>query len=208
MNETERFERIERLERLERLLEAADRLADVVEAAPEYIGEDETSDLRRAVGEVRRLDHTEQTRLLLAGGEKPRPKPAEVPREGRRKTVAIDFDGVIHAYTSGWQGGTTIADGPVEGAIAWLRTMVDDGRFAVAIYSSRNGLEGGIGAMKAWLSKWYEELFGRPGDELVEKLDFPEVKPPAHLTLDDRAVRFSGKFPEPDVVANFKPWYK
>ena len=31
------------------------------------------------------------------------------------KTVVFDFDGVVHGYTSGWQGEDTIPDPPVPG---------------------------------------------------------------------------------------------
>ena len=31
------------------------------------------------------------------------------------KTVVFDFDGVVHSYTSGWQGEDTIPDPPVPG---------------------------------------------------------------------------------------------
>lgn len=34
--------------------------------------------------------------------------------------LCVDFDGVIHSYTSGWQGETIIADPPVKGALKWL----------------------------------------------------------------------------------------
>lgn len=38
-------------------------------------------------------------------------------------TFAVDFDGVIHAYSRGWQDGT-IYDEPAEGALEGLRTAM------------------------------------------------------------------------------------
>lgn len=40
------------------------------------------------------------------------------------KTICIDFDGVLHSYTSGWQGEDVASDPPVPGAIEWLREMI------------------------------------------------------------------------------------
>ena len=37
------------------------------------------------------------------------------------KTILLDFDGVIHSYTSGWKGAGVIPDPPVPGAIDFLR---------------------------------------------------------------------------------------
>ena len=34
--------------------------------------------------------------------------------------ICVDFDGVIHSYTSGWKGIDVIPDDPVPGAIEWL----------------------------------------------------------------------------------------
>jgi hypothetical protein len=49
-------------------------------------------------------------------------------------TLAIDFDGVIHAYSKGWQDGT-IYDPPIPGALNGLRTLMD--QHAVFIHTSR-----------------------------------------------------------------------
>src|SRR5690606_42044179 len=40
------------------------------------------------------------------------------------KTVAVDFDGVIHAYSRGWQDGS-IYDEPVPGAVDGLRQLME-----------------------------------------------------------------------------------
>lgn len=49
-------------------------------------------------------------------------------------TLAVDFDGVIHRYSRGWQDGT-IYDDPMPGAIDGLHTSMQ--REAVFIHTSR-----------------------------------------------------------------------
>lgn len=39
-------------------------------------------------------------------------------------------------------------------------------------------------------------------------LKYPSKKPPAYLTIDDRAIRFNGTFPTTEEMDNFEPWYK
>ena len=39
--------------------------------------------------------------------------------------LALDFDGVLHSYTSGWQGADVISDPPVPGAIEFLMEAVE-----------------------------------------------------------------------------------
>ena len=38
----------------------------------------------------------------------------------KKFTVAVDFDGVIHSYTTLWFTASVIPDPPVPGAIEWL----------------------------------------------------------------------------------------
>lgn len=125
--------------------------------------------------------------------------------------LAIDFDGVIHSYTSGWKGARAIPDPPVPGAIAWLRSLVFDQRdpfaprhahFDVCIFSSRSRHFGGRNAIKRWLLK----NGMRPGE--LEAIRFPLLKPPAHLLIDDRAMCFQGQFPSLLDLKYFRPWYK
>ena len=119
-----------------------------------------------------------------------------------KKIICVDFDGVLHSYKSGWQGISTIPDEPVPGAIEWLNKMIATEEFDVAIYSSRSKETEGIVAMKKWLS-----LNGLTLESLGE-LSFPTQKPPAFLTIDDRAMCFTGIFPGVEQISSFKPWNK
>lgn len=58
--------------------------------------------------------------------------------------LCLDFDGVIHSYSSGWKGADVIPDPLVAGALQFIRdaAMV----FAVQIFSSRSNQPGGIDA--------------------------------------------------------------
>jgi hypothetical protein len=116
--------------------------------------------------------------------------------------ILVDFDGVIHSYTSGWQGVTTITDPPVDGAIEWLNEMIESDIFQVSIFSTRNFQEGGVGTMIDYLLE-----NGLTTDNLL-KLTFPTEKTGAFLIIDDRAMTFEGVFPTQCDILNFKPWYK
>jgi hypothetical protein len=117
--------------------------------------------------------------------------------------ICVDFDGVLHSYTSGYKGPRTIPDPPVPGAIEWLQSMTDTFTpYHIMIYSSRSSCIGGVAAMKAWLYK-----HGVTG-EYQDNISFPKHKPPARLYIDDRAWRFEGKFPTIKEIKKFKPWLK
>ena len=116
-----------------------------------------------------------------------------------KQTIIVDFDGVIHSYESGWQGANVIPDPPVPGAIHFLEEAIT--HFQVSIFSSRSHQEGGIQAMRSWLWRYLA-----PGQ--LEKIQFPLVKPPAILQIDDRAFCFEGTFPSVQFIKEFQPWNK
>lgn len=128
----------------------------------------------------------------------------------KKPILCLDFDGVIHSYTSGWKGADVIPDDPVVGAISALWEY--SAFFTVAIFSSRSGQAGGIDAMKAWIRKWDDAYWKGTGHEdgmqgsLVDHLEFPTSKPPAFLTIDDRAIQFTGKFIPAQELKEFKTW--
>lgn len=125
----------------------------------------------------------------------------------RKPIICLDFDGVIHSYTSGWQGARSIPDPPVEGALVFMARALDLG-YDVVIHSSRARYWGGIRAMRQWLKQvsgmlWYDTM--QTG---LESVRFVRWKPPAVVTIDDRAIRFDGTFPDPQKAASLLPWNK
>lgn len=130
------------------------------------------------------------------------------------KIVALDFDGTIHSYQSGWQGARNIPDPPVPGAIEWIEKFIYDhgtlpdsvcamatpGDWQLAIFSSRSRYWGGRRAIKKWLVNHGLDK------RLLEVIQFPLFKPPSQVLLDDRAITFTGVFPDPKAIIDFKPW--
>ena len=150
------------------------------------------------------------------------PMPQSQSQPSAKPILLLDFDGVCHSYTSGWQGADQIPDPPVPGLFEFLAQALK--YFDVQIYSSRSNQPGGIGAMKDWFLTQYQQWFsilaaeaksqGRtnwPPDQDFphpNRLKFPTDKPPAFLTLDDRAWCFTGQWPDPHGLLQFGPWNK
>lgn len=126
----------------------------------------------------------------------------------RKPILCLDFDGVLHSYTSGWNGAAFIADPPVPGAMFFLERAVE--RFEVHVFSSRSNQAGGIDAMHGWIHMHLglELEDYKRAKQVLDALKFPTEKPPALVTIDDRAICFTGEWPSLDDIANFKPWNK
>jgi|SRR5579859_191457 len=123
--------------------------------------------------------------------------------------LCLDFDGVIHSYTSRWQGADVIPDPPVDGAMRFIWDATD--KFRVAIFSSRTMQKGGLAAMKEWLRHHFTEHWAADRttcDDKLAEIEWPTEKPPALVTLDDRAVTFTGTWPPLESLLAFKPWNK
>lgn len=124
--------------------------------------------------------------------------------------LCLDFDGVIHSYSSGWKGANVVPDPPTPGAIAFLREAVK--HFRVAIFSSRSNQDGGRQAMAEWLG--YHVLNERLADDedlaWASVIEWPTEKPPAMVTIDDRALTFTGNWNDfgVDMLKAFQPWNK
>lgn len=90
-------------------------------------------------------------------------------------TIAIDFDGVLHKYSRGWQDGT-IYDPPMEGAMEAVSKLVKKGH-RVIVFTTRIALDD----VRVWLIKHKFD---------IDINDVTNIKPIAHIYIDDRAVRF------------------
>lgn len=131
--------------------------------------------------------------------------------------LCLDFDGVCHSYTSGWQGVDVIPDGPVAGLWDFLEAASKE--FEIHVYSSRSHQRGfylhGTEAMINWFgvhAPWLSAV--TVSDSTITWYDvgvslvFPQQKPLAFVTLDDRTLTFTGEWPTVEQLLAFKPWNK
>lgn len=128
--------------------------------------------------------------------------------EDFKPILCIDFDGVIHSYEKGWQNGVIYGE-VTPGFFEWLELARP--LFKLVIYSSRSKTNEGVTAMGLWLHEkrnaWIKAGGHRHPTEPLE-IEFAHEKPPAFLTIDDRAIQFNGNWDlfEPRQLRKFKPW--
>jgi len=95
----------------------------------------------------------------------------------RGGTVAVDFDGVLHAYVSGWTGPVP-ADSPEPGALEFVRWLQSEGA-TVVVLSTRARTRTGARAIRRWLA-----------DHGFPPLKVTDRKVNAVAYVDDRAVPY------------------
>lgn len=127
-------------------------------------------------------------------------------------TIAIDFDGVIHSYTSGWKGTREIPDPPVPGALKFLYNLTAHTPTVArpVIYSTRAAEPHGRNAIKDWLRlHGGQAAWGKTVTHLgLESVRITALKPPAVVYIDDRGFRFEGTFPSIESLLEMEPWNK
>jgi len=99
----------------------------------------------------------------------------EVRTEFKEATIAIDFDGVIHQYSQGFQGLDNAYDPPMPGVQSALNKLKSDG-YRLIIVSSRS-----VPTIKEWLLKHNMSHYFD---------DVSNTKHPAKYYIDDHAIRF------------------
>jgi len=124
-----------------------------------------------------------------------------------KKSIVLDFDGVLHSYTSKFRFPWVIPDPPVPGAMKFLQETAK--HFTVRIYSTRSFNEKGLKAMEEWIKKHGVDELGEDFLKTFKQIKFPTSgKPKGHLYIDDRGYYFNGTFPTIEFLENFKPWNK
>jgi hypothetical protein len=117
-------------------------------------------------------------------------------------TIAIDLDGVL-AHYAGWTGEFTPIGDPVEGAWDFCQELHRQG-WRIIIHTCRGDLE----EVRNWLAAWTiahdginSTAHNAPGSS--------DGKPIADVYLDDRAIRFEGRFLEvlDRIEAGVEPWW-
>lgn len=104
-----------------------------------------------------------------------------------KKSIAIDFDGVIHWYRDGWKDGE-IYDEPFPQAIKSIKKLMED--YDVFIFTARDTKQ-----VSEWMEKNgfnchipSEDRKFCPSREGI--LFVTNKKFPAHIYIDDRGYRF------------------
>jgi hypothetical protein len=114
-----------------------------------------------------------------------------------KKTIVFDFDGVIHSYTSGWQGISVIQDPVVPDIREAINYLRMDG-YEVIVVSTRCARPDGKLAVIRYLI-----------DNHIVVDDVVAYKPPAICYIDDRAICFDGDaLGLISKIRKFKPWYQ
>lgn len=124
------------------------------------------------------------------------------------KTIAIDFDGVIHRYSQGWHDGTCY-DEPMEGAEEFLAYLMKTQRYSVYIHSTRSPRQ-----IRKWLMEKMPGTFGIMAEDShylwgghgwgiriipfwvkfwnrTDVIGISKRKLPAIIYIDDRAAKFT-----------------
>lgn len=110
------------------------------------------------------------------------------------KVIAVDFDGVI--YPGEYLAETALPMGPQVGALAFVEELRSNG-YQVVIHSARADGDEGREAIQAWLLL---HGFGSP---------YVTARKPrgAKVYLDDRALRFEGRWPSIGEIEDAaRPW--
>lgn len=113
-----------------------------------------------------------------------------IPPRTTKKTIALDFDGVIHDYTDGWRNGE-IYGAATPGAFETIEALLERG-YAVFIHSSRDPqhIQSWLPTQKGWRFATEIILPDRRFWDVPNVVGITDRKVPAAIYVDDRAHKF------------------
>jgi len=94
--------------------------------------------------------------------------------------IVLDFDGVLHDYSMGWNEGK-IEGEPIEGSVEAFFELMKT--YEVVVCTARTNLDD----VANWMMKHFK-FTERLGYEYVPIIT--NIKYPAHFYIDDRGIRF------------------
>ena len=119
----------------------------------------------------------------------------------KKRTICIDFDGVLHDYSEGFKG-KDVFGGMVPNADKGTQLLHEKG-WTIIIYTTRPKTEK--------LEKWLKDnnvAYDFINENPSQPEDSKGCKLIADLYLDDRGMRFNGRWDEwiMSDIAGFQPW--
>ncbi|MHA1145517.1 MAG: hypothetical protein ACTSRW_12315 [Candidatus Helarchaeota archaeon] len=116
------------------------------------------------------------------------------------RTIAVDFDGVIHEY-HGWQG-ENVLNNPMPGAREYMQKLRDDG-WVIIVYTCRSN----ISIVREYLIK-HDIPFDFINENPYQPGGIGDKKIFAHIYLDDRGLRFENWRDAYEKIREILPDYK
>jgi len=109
-----------------------------------------------------------------------------------RKRIMIDLDGVLNNYKNFDENSIPEIK---EGAKEFLQNLYDCGEYELLLYTTRNKLLASKWLIKNNLEKYFK--------------DITNIKEPAFIYLDDRAIQFNGNYYDAiNQIKNFQVYWK
>ena len=113
-----------------------------------------------------------------------------------------ELEVAVYSSRSGYWGGRRAMKRWLrERAIEHLTAVSNDPGADATSQALRKALNTAGGGYEPW-----DIVIRDTAAALVSLIQWPVYKPPAAVTLDDRALTFDGTWPDLETIFNFKPW--
>ncbi len=110
-----------------------------------------------------------------------------------RRNILIDLDGVLNSYCGGYD--ENFIPEIKEGAKEFIEKLYAEDRFNLVLFTTRNILKSAKWLIDNNLYSYFSNI--------------TNVKLPAFLCIDDRAIRFEGDYDDMyEKIVNFRPYWK